>query len=57
MEVQSGNNKTITFIAKERFKSIQVRIHPGVNKVDKKLWSSVVDSYGKERLNKLRLTY
>ena len=55
MKVQSGNNKTIILLA--GFKKKRVKIHPGSNEVDKKLWSSVVGNYGKERLNKLRLTY
>lgn len=57
MKVQSGNNITIIFLAGSGPKQKKVRIHPGENDVDKKLWSSVVGNYGKERLNKSRLTY
>lgn len=57
MKVQNGNNKTIILLAGNGFKRLRVKVLPGSNEFDKKLWSSVVDNYGKERLNKLRITY
>lgn len=53
--VKSGNNSTVILLIEINSIKKQIKISPGVNEVNKKLWKEVLKYYNIDRLTKMRI--